>query len=83
MIIDNAPGDRIITELYAWVVTDLRTGLEGLFGIAGQYGGEMQAITSSPDTARKIGELIKSLPLHNQKTFRLVRFAKAETVSAL
>ena len=77
------PGqDRLVTDLYAWLVTDPRTGLEGIFGMSGGPSGEMQAVTSSKDTALKIGELIKTLPLAG-KRFRLVRFAKAETVLVL
>lgn len=78
-VIHDAGQDRLITELYAWIVTDPRTGLEGLFGMSGGPSGEMQAITSSKDIAFKIGEVIKTLPLKN-KRFRLVRFAKDETV---
>lgn len=80
MDILHDPGqDRLITELYAWLVTDPRTGLEGLFGISGGPTGEFQAVTSSKEMAISIGQVINELPL-GDKRFRLVRFAKAETV---
>ncbi len=78
----NPDQDRFITELYAWIVTDQRTGLEGLFGMSGGPSGEMQAVTSSKDTALKVGELIKTLP-YRGKLFRLVRFTKAENIVVL
>lgn len=78
-IIHDAPGDRIVTDLYAWIVTDHKTGLDGLFGIMSPTGSDMQAITSSPAMARKIGELIRTLPFAG-KTFRLVRFKRAEVM---
>lgn len=78
MIFD--PGqDRLVIDLYAWIVTDKSTGLEGLFAINGGPTGQMQAITSSPDTARKIGDVIRRLP-YMGKRFRLVRFTKAEVL---
>ena len=78
-LIHDAPGDRIVGELYAWIVTDHRTGLEGLFGIMGPAGADMQAITSSPAIAKKIGEIIRTLPFSG-KTFCLVKFKRGEVL---
>jgi hypothetical protein len=80
-IIHDAPGDRIVIELYAWIVTDHRTGLEGLFGIMGPGGADMQAITSSPAVAKKIGQMIRSLPFAG-KTFRLIKFKRGEVIES-
>lgn len=80
VFIDVVP-DRIITELYAWIVTDATTGpLEGIFGMSMGPGQELQAITSSYDTAMKVGNLIKTLPYRGPKQFKLVRFKRVEVV---
>lgn len=66
--------DRLIGELYVWVVRDSRTQLEGIFSMAlpgGQM--EMQCATSSKVLALKIGEAIKRLPFQG-KQFRLLRY---------
>lgn len=81
IILDDAPGDRIITELYVWIVVDLRTQLEGMFSMTMALG-EMQCATSSPDMAQKIGELIRKLPIKD-KRFKLVKFKPVEVVEEI
>lgn len=81
LIIDNAPQDRLVTDLYAWIVTDPRTGLEGVFG-AKLGDQEFQCATSSIVIAQKMGELIKQLPFGNKK-FALVKFIKEKIIKEL
>lgn len=78
MILHDAPGDRVVTDVYAWLCEDLQTGLEGIFGMK-LAGLEFQAVTSSLATAREIGQTLKTLPYCGKK-FRLVRFTKAEVL---
>lgn len=81
VLYDELPCDRIVNELYAWIISDKRTGLESIFGT--KIGGSsFQCVTSSPDLARKMRKLIPA-DICKDRIFRLVKFTKAEILEQL
>lgn len=72
------PGqNQIITELWAWLVSDPQTHLEGLCGFMLE-GIPRMAISSSLADALKMEPFIRVAETATQKEFRLVKFAKTE-----
>lgn len=78
MIIDELPQDRIVDELYAWVIVDPKTSLESIFGFM-IGNAPMQAVTSSRATALLImSEVVRQHINESGKKVKLVRFKKVE-----
>lgn len=84
VIHDNAPQDRFVGEIYAWICIDPKTGLEGIASLLSPMSVQapMQAITSSLDTARRMGDLYRILAKETGKQFQLVRFERAEIIDS-
>lgn len=78
-IIIGDAEDRIIDDVYAWVVTNKKTQLQGIFGMKGPGGLIMQCVTSSPDIALKIGEKIQESNFPDRK-FTLYKYKRAEII---
>lgn len=73
--------DRIIKDLYIWIVEDRQTGLQGIFAIgAGPW--KMECVTSSLETAIKIGAEIKKIASRDKK-FTLFRYQREETIDEI
>jgi len=81
VILDMEP-DRIIGDIYVWVVRDKKTNLEGIFTIQASDGSIMQAATSSPDLAKQIGDHIRALHF-SDKEFSLFRYKKADFIEKI
>lgn len=83
IIHDNAPQDRLINELYAWVCVDPRTNLEGIAAVMPGPNAPMQAVTSSLATARRMGVLYQALAKDTGKKFKLVKFGSRTTIEEI
>ena len=60
-VIMHTEQDRIVDDFYVWLVKDKKTNLEGIFAMQDPDGSNMQAATSSPAIAKKIGDHIRAL----------------------
>ncbi len=77
-IIDDAPCDRIINEIYVWVAIDPKTSLEGMVGMmVGDT--PMQCVTSNRRTADMMKPSIALMTITG-KRFKLLRFKNPEVV---
>jgi hypothetical protein len=73
------PGqDRLITDLWAWVVVDPKTTLESICGIVVD-GCPKMAISSNMEEALRLCGHIKALKEGSGKKIKLVRFVQSET----
>lgn len=80
ILLDGDP-DRLVNDVFIWVVKDKRTQMEGIFALTvGPL--QMQCATSSIETAKKIGEKIKELPF-SDKEFTLYRYKKIAPIETL
>jgi hypothetical protein len=71
----NEPQDRIVMDVWGWVTTDPKTGLESLCGA--KIGGDMfQAVSTSKATILKLEPLIRRAEQATGKRVELVRFVR-------
>lgn len=73
--IEDPGQDRIISDLWAWVVVDPETNLEGICGIVVD-GAPRMAISSNMNEALRLCNHIKALKEGSGKRIKLVRFVQ-------
>jgi len=75
--IEDPGQDRIISDLWAWIVVDPATNLEGICGIVVD-GCPKMAISSNMNEALRLSGHIKALKEGTGKQLKLVRFVQQE-----
>jgi DNA-directed RNA polymerase subunit RPC12/RpoP len=74
--LDDPGQDRLINELFAWIVVDPKTNLEGICGIMVD-GCPRLAVTTSRTEAVRLCASIKAAKQQTGKMFRLVRYEQS------
>ena len=72
--------DRKVESLFAVIVTDPATGLEGIGGFS-TGGGTMQAVSSSYQVIEKALERLRAQPWNTKYNFKIVEFVRGASFS--
>ena len=78
LLIDDPGQNRIVRDLWCWIVGDPKTGLEGIVGVM-LDGINFQAVSSSREIALKAKKFFDKEYEVNGKRVSLVRFVRQDT----
>lgn len=80
----NAPHNtKKITELFAYVSVDPKTGLEGLIGIEGRGGVMMAAVSTNRVILEECKDVVRRIKNATGMSSRLIRFEIAEVLEEI